>query len=1041
MKRKSGTRFLSVLLTLGLTAGLVFPVSVYAAQESDQPSESYEEELLLAYGLSGMPEDFELSGEEYALKADSAAHTIADSLSELEEGVDYAANEVFFLAEDETYARQVAAAYNAELTSFEYGVAVLSLDPEKTSVEQAVKAGEDLRLPLPHVSPNYITYLDDPTGEEVVSDGSGLDQLGAGELVPESDREYWSQFYGDPALEPDYIYDGKSAYQWMHDAVGTYKAWGTTTGDPDILVAVIDSGVYSDHEELAGRVSTIDVLVNEDPIDYSGHGTHVAGIIAADGGNGVGGVGIAPDVSILSLPVFIYDEDEGVSYCTQSDEARAINAAVSAGADIINMSLGGPQYSPYVQMAVLDAYYEGVTIVAAMGNENSNNLAYPAGYDHVIAVGALNQGNIRTDFSTWGSWADISAPGSQIFSTWNGHADAIEKNNENCESLYASWDGTSMAAPVVAGACALYMSANGHVSPDVMESVLKKTAAKVKGSGMGAGLVNVGAMLPGGDDTAPIVDTDGDPLTKLSPNSSLHFYNGTDQEDSDYSEGFGYVYTLDGKNPAVKDGAVTQGYLSGDGNVAVYNLLAEHIIVTGQSYILKVAKLSPQGKLGKVYQTTIRVESDDSEELSIEGPDYIASGKTAVYKALYQSSRFTNAGTTWSIDPDTAIPGVSIQEKTGKLTVEKTARVPSEITILAVSEIDEDVYEEKEILLVAPASAVEINAYGEDDLDPEINIPGYGKKGELQTVRIYSSDLGSEENSVLLVGRVTGNDSYPVFTSANPGIASVEETEIYDGAAVVRITGHKAGKTKITCQAQDGSGKKTFITVQVIVPVSDITVYAKGDQQQAVAAGKSIQLYAALGTAYGKPTFSKVDWSINEVEGHNTSIGDSAAKQYLTLKNGKLTVNKNIPLYSDSWYEVTVSASAADGTDVSGSKTLIVTAPTTAQNSFVVYPDYKQKAGALPAGISESLIVQSDFCQAYQQESFEDPDLRRIGPVIKSSNPQVVSATYSGPALSDDEEGIEYWFSVTTYKRGSATLTISYPDGSGKKTTFKVIVY
>ena len=190
MKRRSIIRLLSVLLVIVMTVGLVSPVSIRAAEEeSDRPFESYEEELLLAYGLSGMPEDFELSEEEYALKADSAAHTIADSLSELEEGVDYAANEVFFLAEDETYARQVAAAYNAELTSFEYGVAVLSLDPEKTSVEQAVKAGEDLRLPLPHVSPNYITYLDDPTGEEVVSDGSGMDQLGEGELVPESDRE------------------------------------------------------------------------------------------------------------------------------------------------------------------------------------------------------------------------------------------------------------------------------------------------------------------------------------------------------------------------------------------------------------------------------------------------------------------------------------------------------------------------------------------------------------------------------------------------------------------------------------------------------------------------------------------------------------------------------------------------------------------------------------------------------------------------------------------------------------------------------------
>ena len=123
--------------------------------------------------------------------------------------------------------------------------------------------------------------------------------------------------------------------------------------------------------------------------------------------------------------------------------------------------------------------------MAAMGNDGANLVKYPARYNHVIGVCATRKDNTLADFSDYGSWADISAPGKGIVS-------CIMSDSGNS---YGAKDGTSMASPVVAGACALYMSYVGHVSPDTMEKVLKSTATKISQEDAGAGVVNVAAML------------------------------------------------------------------------------------------------------------------------------------------------------------------------------------------------------------------------------------------------------------------------------------------------------------------------------------------------------------------------------------------------------------------------------------------------------------------------------------------------------------------------------------------------------------------
>ncbi len=143
-----------------------------------------------------------------------------------------------------------------------------------------------------------------------------------------------------------------------------------------------------------------------------GHGTHVAGIIGAEANNVLGGTGIAPEVNMLNVPVFA----EG--YYLSEDLVKGINYVTNDGhprADIINMSLGGPIYSEIEQQAVSAAHDAGITVCIAMGNDRSNNMAYPAAYEDVIAVAAMDESWQRSTFSTYGSWADVAAPGSAIF--------------------------------------------------------------------------------------------------------------------------------------------------------------------------------------------------------------------------------------------------------------------------------------------------------------------------------------------------------------------------------------------------------------------------------------------------------------------------------------------------------------------------------------------------------------------------------------------------------------------------------------------------
>jgi len=235
--------------------------------------------------------------------------------------------------------------------------------------------------------------------------------------------------------------------QWALDQVSYERAWATTKGR-GVTVAVVDTGVRAAHEDLGGVVLPgIDLVGNGDGrIDPNGHGTHVAGIIAAQAVNGKGIAGAAPDVKIL--PVRVLDAN-GSGY--SSDVAEGVIWAADHGARIVNLSLGGTAPSQGMREAIKYALSKGALVFAAAGNsgESGSPAIYPAAFPESVAVGAVNSSLQRASFSNIGSYLDVVAPGDSILSTYQSGAMA-----------YAWESGTSMATPYAAAAGALVAAAN-----------------------------------------------------------------------------------------------------------------------------------------------------------------------------------------------------------------------------------------------------------------------------------------------------------------------------------------------------------------------------------------------------------------------------------------------------------------------------------------------------------------------------------------------------------------------------------------------------
>lgn len=252
---------------------------------------------------------------------------------------------------------------------------------------------------------------------------------------------------------------------WGVKAIGARKAWSRTKGE-GVRVAVIDTGIDLEHPDLkqniAGGYNTLDPAAP--PLDDNGHGTHVAGVIAAVD-NRAGVVGVAPQASLYAVKAL---DAYGMGYL--SDLIEGLDWCIRNGIEVVNMSLGTAEENQSFREAIKRAYEAGVVLVAAAGNEGqgADTVTYPARYPETLAVSAIDANNRMPPFASRGPSVGVLAPGVGVYSTWPGRR-------------YRSLDGTSMAAPHVSAVAAMVLATHQGMTPDQVKNHIKASARRVAG--------------------------------------------------------------------------------------------------------------------------------------------------------------------------------------------------------------------------------------------------------------------------------------------------------------------------------------------------------------------------------------------------------------------------------------------------------------------------------------------------------------------------------------------------------------------------------
>ncbi|MEI8411507.1 MULTISPECIES: S8 family serine peptidase [unclassified Kribbella] len=415
-----------------------------------------------------------------------------------------------------------------------------------------------------------------PVADDVVtvsSNGKATDLLKKVKADPAVELASLNYIRRKSATPNDLYYTN---YQKYLPTVRMNQAWDLSKSAGNQVVAVLDTGVDTGHPDLAGHLlpgyNTFNTALA--PIDGDGHGTAVAGIIAAGTGNGIGVAGVAWNAKIR--PVKVLDDN---GYGSDGKLIMGINWAVKYGARVINLSLDASRPNPLLHEAIQNAVAKGVLVVAAAGNTGDGEFPqYPAAYPEVLSVGAVNRNGVLTSFSTWNSTVDIAAPGYDLASTAPRAQTPV-----GYQPYFVGLSGTSFASPIVAGVAALVRNKWPSLTPAQVIARLKATARDAGPRGTdpyyGAGILDAYYALggtwapdfaPGSADTddqparATAIDisrsasgnigTEGDvdwyKVTTSTPSSVCIDVAGPLYDSEQYAQNFGPVLSV--YNPALK---------------------------------------------------------------------------------------------------------------------------------------------------------------------------------------------------------------------------------------------------------------------------------------------------------------------------------------------------------------------------------------------------------------------------------------------------------------------------------------------------------
>lgn len=444
-------------------------------------------------------------GENPGMAGDSiqqeAQRAIYDQVLSMTPEVDYKEYVVLMDAKSEKDAERYAKLLDAEVGAYSHGKATLICG---MTVAETMESAMALEEKLPDLYPNRMYHLTETNYGESIS----------------ANREHMAdnRSFADGYTAPN---DPKYSSQWHHAYIGSTSAWSKGVTGKGVTVAVLDTGVAASHPDLHVEkyIDSMRQWSSEggnDAYDHNGHGTSVAGVIAAIANNNQGGTGIAPDVTLISCKVanndaIFYDDTIYFGVCD----------AVDAGADVISLSFQGfgEQYS-YISAAVDYAVSHGCLIVSAAGNRNSGEARYPHADKDVIGVGAIDKKGKRLSDCNYGPNVDMMAPGEDIYTT-------------KLKGGYGTFGATSSAAPVVAASAALLISSvpewrtiaeQDTGDAEFVHAVQNKIYAAAKKLGdskyYGHGCVDVAKMMGQGGNTdvdQPDVVTDTIDISVSAP--------------------------------------------------------------------------------------------------------------------------------------------------------------------------------------------------------------------------------------------------------------------------------------------------------------------------------------------------------------------------------------------------------------------------------------------------------------------------------------------------------------------------------------------